>query len=336
MDDDSLSSHDHPDSIQEQDKSIDTRPNVLENVTEPIVNLQPECLEQLKETDPSEISANFDEGRRLSKHPLPNNDKEEDRLQAVHYFLKNLFQANYIAPVQSILKDSNAQVLDICCGSATWITEMATEFPLSSFIGTSLSPVCPRVVPSNCKIYCVNILEGLPFPDNYFDYVHCRCTLAGFNINDWNTKIIPEIVRVSKPDAFYEHCELDIHHVNTGPIMKKITNSEISLGTSLGVENSLFDKLGDFLLSDKNITNINQQQKYCPLGIWGGESGKLNIDIFRNSCLTIRSQMSEFMNITSNEFEDMVNDCIKEAEVFRTYSKIHLIYAQKIVPSISV
>ncbi|CAG8831970.1 32510_t:CDS:2, partial [Gigaspora margarita] len=297
MDDDSLSSHDHPDSIQEQDKSIDTRPNVLENVTEPIVNLQPECLEQLKETDPSEISANFDEGRRLSKHPLPNNDKEEDRLQAVHYFLKNLFQANYIAPVQSILKD---------------------------------------IVPSNCKIYCVNILEGLPFPDNYFDYVHCRCTLAGFNINDWNTKIIPEIVRVSKPDAFYEHCELDIHHVNTGPIMKKITNSEISLGTSLGVENSLFDKLGDFLLSDKNITNINQQQKYCPLGIWGGESGKLNIDIFRNSCLTIRSQMSEFMNITSNEFEDMVNDCIKEAEVFRTYSKIHLIYAQKIVPSISV
>ncbi|CAG8710153.1 21679_t:CDS:2 [Dentiscutata erythropus] len=339
MDDNSLSSFAHPDSEQEQDKASDIRPDVLENVAEPIVNLQPENLEQLKGTDPSDVSDDsylFVEGRRYSKHPLPNNDKEADRLQAVHYFLKNLFQSNYTAPIQTILKNNNAQVLDVCCGSAVWVTEMAAEFPSSTFTGTNHSMVWPRDVPPNCNFSPANILEGLPFPDDYFDYVHCRCALAGFSINDWITKIIPEIVRVSKPAAFFEHWELDAHHVNSGPIMKKISNAEISLGTSLGIDSSMIDKIGDSLLSNKCLTNINQQQKYCPLGIWGGESGKMNVDIFRETCLAAQSQMAEFINITSNEFEDMVNDCIKEAENFRTYSKIHLIYAQKIDPSITV
>ncbi|CAG8847405.1 31112_t:CDS:2, partial [Racocetra persica] len=40
----------------------------------------------------------------------------------------------------------------------------ATEFPLSSFTGTSLSMSWPRDVPSNCNFSRVNILEGLPFP----------------------------------------------------------------------------------------------------------------------------------------------------------------------------
>ncbi|CAG8846886.1 19088_t:CDS:2, partial [Racocetra persica] len=119
--------------------------------------------------------------------------------------------------------------------------------------------------------------------DDYFDYVHCRCALAGFSINDWNTKVIPEIVRVSKPAAFFELCELDVHSVNAGPIMKKITNAEISLGSSRGVDSTIFDKIGDFLLTNKSLTNINQQQKYCPLGTWGGETGKMNVEMFRDS-----------------------------------------------------
>ncbi|CAG8594539.1 6662_t:CDS:2, partial [Scutellospora calospora] len=323
MDEKSLSSFVNPDS---QDKAFD--------VTEPTVDLQPECLEHLKKTDPSHISDDSclfnDDSRSDSKHPLPNNDKEADRLQVVHYLLKSLFQSNYIAPVHSILKDSNAKVLDVCCGSAIWILEMAAEFPLSTFTGINITTICPRDIPSNCNFIQANILDGLPFPDDYFDYVHCRCALAGFNVNnvnDWNNKIIPEIVRVSKPAAFFEHCEFDVHNVNAGPILKKISNAELSFGSSRGVDGMVFDKIGDFLLSNKFLTNINQQKKYCPLGTWGGESGKM---------VLVQSQMAEFMNLTSQEFEDMINDCIKEAESFRTYSKIHIICAQKIVPSITV
>jgi hypothetical protein len=60
----------------------------------------------------------IDEGRRFHnvenvKYFLPNDDDEVDRLHLQHYLWRYLWQSNYSAPVDNLLKSENAKVLDV-------------------------------------------------------------------------------------------------------------------------------------------------------------------------------------------------------------------------------
>lgn len=89
---------------------------------------------------------------------------------------------------------SPPRVLDIACGNGTWILEMATEFPNSEFYGIDFSPSYPTTVkPGNSFFTKHDILssDGLPYPDNYFDYVFMRQVYTCFSESDWMVCISP-------------------------------------------------------------------------------------------------------------------------------------------------
>ncbi len=102
---------------------------------------------------------------------------------------------------------------------------MSSNFPLAYFTGIDISSNFPQTTSQNLTFLQHNVIEGLPFEDNTFDYVHCRNCLLAFSTHEWTQKVIPEMIRVTKPSGFLEHCEVDGHHVNEGPIMRKITNA---------------------------------------------------------------------------------------------------------------
>lgn len=105
---------------------------------------------------------------------------------------------------------------------------MSKNYPLSHFTGIDdllIFPQDPEDLTPNSTFLQCDLTGPLPFEDNYFDYVHCRNAHMVFSATEWKEKIIPEIIRVTKPNGFVEHCEVDEHHVNEGPIMKEITNS---------------------------------------------------------------------------------------------------------------
>ncbi|CAG8748121.1 5675_t:CDS:2, partial [Cetraspora pellucida] len=116
------------------------------------------------------------DGRRYhndenSKYPLPNDDEEINRLQSQHYLFRHAWGKNYSSPVEEILRAGGACVLDVGCGPATWILEMASEYTSSSFTGIDISPVFPsNIKPRNVEFYQMNVLDGLPFEDNTFDF----------------------------------------------------------------------------------------------------------------------------------------------------------------------
>lgn len=118
---------------------------------------------------------------------------------------KHLFNSNFSAPVKDLLsikpkRNSGSgrnqwdegfdppRVLDIACGNGAWVLEMATEFPNSQFYGIDIVASYPTTVkPANTFFSQCDILHpnGLPFPNEYFDYIHVRQVYTCFSENDW-------------------------------------------------------------------------------------------------------------------------------------------------------
>ena len=60
----------------------------------------------------------FEDGRRFhndknAKYFLPNDDDEVDRLHSQHFLVRYLWQSNYLAPIDDILKDEKTKILDL-------------------------------------------------------------------------------------------------------------------------------------------------------------------------------------------------------------------------------
>ncbi|KAF9342927.1 hypothetical protein BGX26_006606, partial [Mortierella sp. AD094] len=103
---------------------------------------------------------------------LPNDLTESDRLDAQHYLVRFIFKGNYNAKLDP---EANLKILDVATGTGVWALEMAHEFPKADVYGVDISAIFPtEIKPSNCHFQLCNILEGLPFPDNYFDFIYQR------------------------------------------------------------------------------------------------------------------------------------------------------------------
>lgn len=90
------------------------------------------------------------------------------------------------------------------CGAGSWLFELATDFPSATFTGIDISPVIPTTIkPRNVFFIQGDILDGLPFEDNTFDFVHQRILLVAFSLNEWQG-VVNEMVRVLKPGGYLE------------------------------------------------------------------------------------------------------------------------------------
>jgi SAM-dependent methyltransferase len=81
---------------------------------------------------------------------------------------------------------------------------LAADFPSASFTGIDFSPVIPKIIkPRNVFFVQGDILDGLPFEDNTFDFVHQRFLLFAYPLDKWQN-VINDMVRVLKPGGYLE------------------------------------------------------------------------------------------------------------------------------------
>ncbi|CAG8751442.1 19777_t:CDS:2, partial [Racocetra fulgida] len=75
------------------------------------------------------------------------------------------------------------------------------------FIGIDISPMFPTgIKPPNLTFHTANVLKGLPFPDDHFDFVYMRFLIIAFTEDEWST-VISELIRVVKPGGWIELME---------------------------------------------------------------------------------------------------------------------------------
>lgn len=112
-------------------------------------------------------------------------------------------------------KGAPRRVLDIGTGAGAWVVDSAKVWPQTEFIGLDLVPIQTPLshlpdedLQSRISWVVANALQGLPFPDDSFDYVHIRKLNIGVPEEKWGI-LLSEAVRVLTPNGNLEILETD-------------------------------------------------------------------------------------------------------------------------------
>lgn len=60
-----------------------------------------------------------------------------------------------------------------------------------------------------CTFLQADVLAGVPYSDDYFDFVHVRCFLRKFARQQWEETLLPEILRITKPGGWIQFGDIN-------------------------------------------------------------------------------------------------------------------------------
>ncbi|KAG5928830.1 hypothetical protein E4U42_007943 [Claviceps africana] len=110
-------------------------------------------------------------GFRRGRYPLPNDDLEQRREETNHALMLELTGGRLF---YSDIGKHPQKIIDIGTGTGTWAIDVADQYPSASVIGTDLSPIQPRWVPVNVRMYVDDCEEPDWLHGSNFDLVHFR------------------------------------------------------------------------------------------------------------------------------------------------------------------
>ncbi|KAG9286989.1 hypothetical protein G9A89_001227, partial [Geosiphon pyriformis] len=275
-------------------------------------------------------------GRRFhnvinSPYSLPNDESEINRLKLQHEVTKLAWAGNFLAPVREIL-ERGGQVLDVGCGPGAWTLDTASHYPSSNFFGFDLSPkVFPTTnLPKNVQFQQANILEGLYWVDsNKFDLVHQRFLVLAFTPKQWE-KVINELIRVTKQGGWIELTEVNVGLARCGPVTRKFCHAWEESVRKQGIEPYISNHLENFLQSTNSVENIQFRERDIPLGSWGGPIGHLGKQNIRILWEDLRAIITSRLDITDEEFDDLLEVVENEYEIYKTVDRTYRVYGRKV------
>ncbi|CAG8658909.1 8846_t:CDS:2 [Gigaspora rosea] len=284
----------------------------------------------------SQTEFRYVDGRRFHNvkdvvYALPNDEEESDRLHLQHFLLRYIWQSNFSAPIEHILSKSDSKILDAGCGAASWSFDMATSYPSISVVGLDISPHQPtQIKPSNFTFVKANILEGLPFEDNTFDFVFQRYLVSAYSKDKW-PYVINELVRVLKPGGFLELCEFS-HLFDTGPANQRLWSTVAKVLEGRGVDLNTCQKLEEYMQNQDKLENIKKEVKQCYHGLKSNdiELSKVAISNTTSVYASLKQPLTKTLNISKDEFDELVKVSKDELFEFDTYYNVVRVYARKI------
>ncbi|KAI7878174.1 S-adenosyl-L-methionine-dependent methyltransferase [Lichtheimia hyalospora FSU 10163] len=259
---------------------------------------------------------------------LPSDEEESKRVSMQHLLLKAGFGGNYDAPVRELL-EKGIMVLDAGCGPAAWTTEMAKDYPNSTFHGVDIAPRCSTVPPSNCHFHTKNLVEEKPFPDESLDYIHQRLLVLGLLEKNWD-KVIAQHMQMLKPGGWIELVEVPFRVLkNGGPKATKIMNAVAKAGDDKGLNMDIPFQLEERL---KKAGAVNIKMRIGPTPInHGGEIGDLCWDDFYEAFHAMQGLVAQVHPEMEDDgyYESFLLDCKEECREFKSELQWYRFIAQK-------
>ncbi|KAG0282503.1 hypothetical protein BGZ96_000417 [Linnemannia gamsii] len=273
-------------------------------------------------------SRRCDDGRtrhtvESAPYMLPNDLTESDRLDAQHYLVRFVFKGNYNVQLND---SSDLRILDVATGTGVWALEMAHEFPKAQIHGVDISAIFPtEIKPPNCHFQLCNILDGLPFPDNHFDFIYQRLLVYALSPAQ-RRQVNAELLRVLKPEGFLQLVESDGIVYNPGPQMERI--NQLSLETSLrhGVDPREVQTMKSGLKHSGYI-NVNSFNIALPVGAWGGKAGQLSGQNMHGlATIWLKGEVGK---MNQDECDAALKVADAECEANQSYYKVWLVVGTK-------
>ncbi|CAG8647555.1 20289_t:CDS:2 [Gigaspora margarita] len=265
------------------------------------------------------------------KYPYPIDDEETDRLHLQHFWTRYIWQSNFSAPIESLLTHHEPTILDIGCGAASWSFEMCTNYPNANIVGLDITiQQATQIKPSNFTFVKANVLDGLPFDDNTFDYVFQRYMFGGYPQEKWPF-VISEILRVLKPGGYVELLEPSMMS-DIGPATQRIVNGQIAAMGHRGTDPDTSKKLKGYLEKQGMVENIIEEVKACYHGERATSPGisKAAVNNTVGIFVCWKPLLAGFMNVSDKEYDNLTNEARNELAEYDSYFNQVRVYGRKI------
>jgi ubiquinone/menaquinone biosynthesis C-methylase UbiE len=171
----------------------------------------------------------------------------------------------------------------------------------------------PTRSPHNYRFVRCNVLQGLPFPDGTFEYVHQRLMVAGIPVQRWPA-VVQDLVRVTRPGGLVELLEVTTEVEPIGPAMRRMWEVFARMGRTRGL-----DTLGhvyrsmERYLAQAGAVAVEVHTLQMPIGEWAGQPGVLMATDFR-SLMTRLAPAFEAFGLPEAECHDLTATMMLEFE----------------------
>ncbi|KAH7629377.1 S-adenosyl-L-methionine-dependent methyltransferase [Sordaria sp. MPI-SDFR-AT-0083] len=200
----------------------------------------------------------------------PNDAHHIDAQEVAHHnYMVAIGHKLYLSPLE---KNKVGKVLDIGTGTGSWVIDFADEFPNTEVIGTDITPIQPTWTPPNCKFELDDCNAEWTWPDNTFDFIHCRMMFGV--VTDWDD-LFRQAYRTSKPGGWVESfvaCSTmfsDDGTVKEGSAMSQWAKVWNAGGEKTGRTFMVYDHdLQQKGMEKAGFVDITVKEFIIPVGVW--------------------------------------------------------------------
>ncbi|ORE02480.1 S-adenosyl-L-methionine-dependent methyltransferase [Rhizopus microsporus var. microsporus] len=205
---------------------------------------------------------------KTSTYWLPKDDEEQMRLTGQHYAFKSLYGGNVLPSVIDALDfQKGINILDVGCGSGIWVMDMVQEYPNCAYHGCDIDDITYKKIRVNQFTFSKgNVIKGLPYEDNTFDFVHMRFFVAALREeNEWPTAL-GEVIRVTKPGGMIQVSDFDLKvPKDTTSLLYKAVLGYHHICKSRGQNPNIGAELETMLSKHSNIKIVQSDYRTCDM-----------------------------------------------------------------------
>ncbi|KAJ1553680.1 hypothetical protein HK405_007227, partial [Cladochytrium tenue] len=222
---------------------------------------------------------------------------------------------------------SPLRVLDVGCGPrAFWTLEMAMRYPHVQFLAVDVAPLSARVsLPENVTFSTENILKGLSFPDNHFDFVFQRLLIGSVPATKWPA-VIKELMRVTKNGGFLELGESCVLVCRPGPHGLKHNEALLAALGGHGLDPKAGLNLGQYC-KEAGLERFKMHANSMPVG-WNGPIGVLAHTCISQSFVGLKMFLQASSGMTDDEYAAFCSDFLVECAENLSYFNIYYVTAK--------
>ncbi|CAI2167699.1 11313_t:CDS:2 [Funneliformis geosporum] len=252
--------------------------------------------------------------------------------ELMHSYYRFIWNSNFSSPVEQKLQ-SGANVLDLECGFGQWLIDLCNEYQACDYVGIDYEGnfQSQNNVPKNLKFRKHNILNGIPYEDNTFDFIHMQIMMNSFTDAEWKTLIVPEIFRVCKPGGWIEIMDSDYEVFNIGPKTGFYYQMFLSVIDINQNRSSNLNQLQDIMngYQELGFTIIKEKiSAWYPIHPQNSDETFEIVPEILNSLYPFMSNSSEF-KINRADYTKLSQQIIKEIADNKSYSKTYRMITQK-------
>ncbi|WP_069805957.1 class I SAM-dependent methyltransferase [Thermogemmatispora onikobensis] len=268
--------------------------------------------------------------RYLQEQPylLPKDLGEVNRLDFQHYVLRSLMRGNYLAPIKQ-----PRRILDVGCGTGQWAIELAQEFPEAAVVGLDVEQTkVSSSPPANYRFVKGDVLEGLPFESNWFDFVHQRLLFLAIPLSAW-PGVVQELARVTAPGGWIELVEGSPSSSSfspAGPATQQLIGliGQLAALRGLDSEGEVMRSLDRYLLG-AGLINVHRYPLEIPVGEWGGRLGSLMAIDVREGIKAVSAPVAARFGLSEQEVLNWLDQASQEWNELKTSYSLAVAYGQK-------